>query len=535
MATKRGNPPNCAGDSPAVVSSDGSSTKLSSLFGPFKKLKRESFQSTVDPTCHTQSVDNSEKILFPSISRVEIDYSSKPQDGTELALTDRSSAAQATSATIPPTSSAPDVSVSVPYTSGRFLDQARASVSTLPIIEGMQQFNQEVDEAVIARFSDVQKLLEPALITYLHKKRLKFRPLAIRLSVLGLSEDVAKPWIVVHCPKDVKKKVKSFLQKGFIRNICRGSQSCQISFDTVVGQPLQLAKSEIPDEVFVEEQDSEAFESWTPRIKVMQSEKAHYATMGGFVSIIDVQGTRSLYGFTAGHILPADELYNEDVHLLDDDEDSDDNKSLNDDEDSDDDNPLNDDDDDGDDNDKSTISVLNSGKRLSSLSPSLQGHVRLDNEVLEEGNNEQNEQIDHPWKSLGSMSKVSYSARARDRDWALVKLNANHNEQLDILQQRSDEMYPAACPTDGRSTAIGNISNMPCTVSVLPARAILPSGRKFVDVHVLQLPGNQSSYNNLAFQQALTSRSAIKWIVRLLGHRSGADKIKQRLRCIGCY
>jgi len=469
MATEQDVRPYCPAEPPTVSSSDSNEMAHPSSCEPFKKGKGKGIQHSVDGFRTTSFI----RALFPSLRGLtDFPTLSQNRDGTTPPNSDN--ARLNLGSTLPPLTEGdalPQPACS-PHTNERSSDHTSTSTKRSATVDGMTIFSHEVEEGVINRFDYVSKQIESPLIDYLTKKRIQFRPLAIQLLVLGQTEDVAKPWIVVLCPKNAKSKVKHFLQKEFVRNMCQGSL-CQIKFDTAVcGRPLKPTEGETLDPVFVEEgyMDTAAV-AWTPQIKVIQSDTVHYATIGGFVCVVDAHGKKSFYALTVGHILPSNELYGEDSQNLCDDEDG------------------------SSDSDSDSDSCEDQFVALSDAKSNDEFQERLDSH--DEPSEGANEVVDAPnWLYLGNMAEASYSSRAQDRDWALVELTAIHNGQLNIPQAQPTGLRLPAHPIDGSNAVIRNRSMTQCHISKLPARAILPSGRKFVDVHVLHLQGSGGTCRN---------------------------------------
>jgi hypothetical protein len=360
-------------------------------------------------------------------------------------------------------------------------------------IDDLRIFNKEVSDEVSKRFEHVRNQVEPALLLHLRKKRVEFRPLGMQLLVLGLAEDVAKPWVVVLCPENARTHVKRFFDDAFIRNICQGPKSCPVRFDTLVcARPLRPANGETFDQVYVDPQALQDLETWNPRLRAIQMGQAHYATMGGFVCVVDAQGDESFYGLTAGHILSPDDLYGEDAE-------------------------------------RSPSDSEDDGYELTSesdtLSDTASSYAEQEQSIPEAGTAGFSLGFDDKnWPFLGNMSPASYSERARNRDWALVELTASLQGQSETPKSKTMSAWQVACPTNAPSALkIANRSATHCTISKLPARAILPCGRDFVDVHVLHILGSEGMYKCLGFRMLLTLSSTFAWFLWIMGHRLRTD------------
>ena len=95
---------------------------------------------------------------------------------------------------------------------GPAAEQTRA-LADLNAVGNLIAFSKEIDRATGDRFRDVLDKLEAPLFTYMQKSRRKYRPMALRLMVLGKAEADAKPWIVLLCHKDWVKRVQRFFDK----------------------------------------------------------------------------------------------------------------------------------------------------------------------------------------------------------------------------------------------------------------------------------------------------------------------------------
>jgi hypothetical protein len=363
---------------------------------------------------------------------------------------------------------------------------SRASTAPLTTVKGMQIFSREVEDAVVNRFGEVSNSIERALVTHLRNERVEFRPLSIQLMVLGATYDTAKPWIVVLCPKEAKRIVKRFLRSQLARTICRGSdrETCIISFETVVvGRPLHPTEGEPPDEVFVEYLPLVSAETWIPRVMVMQSGRIKHATMGGFVSIVDSQGKQALYGLTAGHVLPPNQLYDEGS-----------------------DGPLDIGSDNCDDSDDS------SDADSTATSSNIGGSYNDQDNISPDDHSD-----DREWTSLGHMSQASYSVRAQDRDWALIELDATLANFYNPPGRAQVPAYEVVRPMNERHALVRNTTMVHCSISSLPARAILPSGHSFVDVHVLQLPPDEGKVKRALFAMRTNFEKSYQAALLVLG------------------
>jgi hypothetical protein len=462
------------GATPAAVSDNETPSTFVSLFGPFRNKKRKLKQSRAEYLRENLPlVESSSRTLGLSGAAVVTDCDDdQPEEGS-LSV---DSAISIRGSTDPPQSLTTNTT-STPASSSRAFGIAShhglAQTADGPTLEGMRIFHQGIDAETNKRFYDICEQLEPALIGFLHKKRVEFRPLSIQILVLGHEPSSAKPWIVVRCGKQAMKKARSFLKKDFARSLCQGPPSCRVRFDALVTTQVQLKNSDKPDEVLIQKDGFETSRVWSPYIKVEHSGTAHYATMGGLVCVTYNHGAISFYGLTAGHVLPAEQV-DENIQISptdysDEDSEGEESDAVS---------------QDGYDSDGRCMSVGNiSNIRTSASSCS------------KDGGDVSGAYGDPQWATLGAMSKASYSARARDRDWALIDITGNHRKQSEGIELSCTPMLGGAIPTDGRCVVLHSKSQMECVMSPLPARMLLPSGHKFVDTHILQLPRDAGKCN----------------------------------------
>jgi hypothetical protein len=341
---------------------------------------------------------------------------------------------------------------------------AQRTQSRMKTIDGMRIFSREVDSVVTDGFKIVCEKLEPPLIELLRKKSVQFRPLGIQLLILGHSEQTAKPWIVVMCPKPAKRRVAHFFQEPFAKHICRSPGLCQFDFEVaVVGRPLKPTEGEPCVQVLAQSYTSSEYSEWTPRIKIEHSGSAHYATLGGLVRVRDFHGKEQTYGLTAGHVLPLCPVDDQDV--------------------------------------QSTANHQDTDKMsCSSDSSSAPANSDFDEEDFTHIDQAESEaEVENfeaqPWSSLGSVNKASYSPRARNRDWALIELTDLRQGRFTIPSTKQVFSGTAAAPSpQSVGKKLFRIHNHPilnCSISNMPARALLPFGNEFVDVHVLHVQDDQ--------------------------------------------
>ena len=166
----------------------------------------------------------------------------------------------------------------------------------------MYRFECKVTEEMDRRFQDVLTRLASPLATYLRKSRHEHRPTVIRLMFLGHDKNSAQPWIVVLCPKLVKKRAEKFFKQDMAQRICQSDEPGRESFEVaVVGHAPRPTAGEVA--VFVEVAHTGS-SRWSPQVKMEHGGISHLATMGGYIVVAERDGTNTVYGLTAGHVMP---------------------------------------------------------------------------------------------------------------------------------------------------------------------------------------------------------------------------------------
>jgi hypothetical protein len=184
----------------------------------------------------------------------------------------------------------------------------------LDTIKGLTRFEKEVDETTSLYFKDVVDKLKGPLLLSLRKSKKNFRPFVIRLLVLGTDESSAKPYIVVFCPACVSGLVESYFRKDSSKRLCQPGKAGPASFNVVVeGHPIRPTTSQYPHTTSVStghsKHDSSRFRS--THLKIDGICGTRYATMGGYIVVIDKDEGLSWYGLTAGHSIVQDVLEEE--------------------------------------------------------------------------------------------------------------------------------------------------------------------------------------------------------------------------------
>lgn len=178
-------------------------------------------------------------------------------------------------------------------------------------LANLTEFDKSVDSYTLNRFSLVQEQIEKPLLDYICRKtpRRRYRPIALRLMVLGWSEDTAKPCIVVLCPEEQSKRVRKFFDKSHVIALCRPEDDTAPSFDVFVrGRAPETKHGDEDVDIFipiVEGCEGYTDETYCGQPIIIQGDLsiARRCTFGGIISTVSWDGERRLYGLTVGHVL----------------------------------------------------------------------------------------------------------------------------------------------------------------------------------------------------------------------------------------
>jgi hypothetical protein len=325
-------------------------------------------------------------------------------------------------------------------------------------VEGMHRYERVVNEETQRRYQDVLSRLANPLATYMRKGRHEHRPMAIRLMFLGRDEDSARPWIVVLCPELVKKKAEKFLKQDIARRIYQSDEPERESFQVVViGHPPQPKAGESGNFVKVAARSThKGLRGWSLQVEAEHHGIVSHGIMGGYVVIGNSDdGTETIYGLTAGHIIHQGE---------------DDSPPL--------DEPL--------------VKLM--------PSPASSDSEDEDTTVPKNGPPIRAQSVSGSSTSRQSVatytqlpiSDVSSSRKARDRDWALVgRVDASQIRYLDA----SRIYVPIVLGTVGEVSLLQigfrREFDLDCTLSLTACMILTPSGYNFVSAHML-IPGNDT-------------------------------------------
>lgn len=293
-------------------------------------------------------------------------------------------------------------------------------------INGLQIFKDDVEPALGARIDAMFEDLSDPLMVHLLEKCDRFRPLMYRIRILGKDEASAKPWLVILCPTAAMKHVKSFFRKPLARQFLTQIDlpgGLEVAY---VERPLSF-KSGSWDIVDVASASTEEQVGLPGSIAVAltQMSNINRATMGGMLVARDSEGHKVLFGLTVGHLLHQ--------------ENTTDTYALN-----------------------------------------------IDSDAVPKSPSKSNVTTGTADNVVGRLAKVSFSAQARNLDWALIQLREGTNI-ADLLFGKPaytgyDKYIVGYCR--GAVTFQPDL-HLPggAKVSNHPARVVTPQGKSFIKVY----------------------------------------------------
>ncbi|KAI4858803.1 hypothetical protein F4820DRAFT_454514 [Hypoxylon rubiginosum] len=170
----------------------------------------------------------------------------------------------------------------------------------------------EVDIPTLERFKAIQHDLEEFLLGQMRahqKPGTRYAPMSIRVVMMGISNDDARPYIVVFCESSLKNLVQGFIKQDIIASLCQPGDMGVPSFEVVVhgnAPRLRLGESDIDvvaDTTCVYGRNRENTLCGVPISFRLPNGQRHHATFGGIIKVMTISGDIELLGMTAGHVL----------------------------------------------------------------------------------------------------------------------------------------------------------------------------------------------------------------------------------------
>lgn len=178
-------------------------------------------------------------------------------------------------------------------------------------------FNQQIDQAYHTRFYAIQGNIEMLLVKYTNKRSIlksvvPQKPMVIRLMTLGESSACARPYIVVFCAPEIRKRIQHFFDTDtLVQAFCKPDDASIPAFDVVVCGCEPRLRNDTSASVIWETVDDlllgvcieTRFQDTycgTP-IQFQANGKSRNTTIGGVIKLVDRDGSISVWGLTAGH------------------------------------------------------------------------------------------------------------------------------------------------------------------------------------------------------------------------------------------
>ncbi|KAJ4182445.1 hypothetical protein NW759_017126 [Fusarium solani] len=187
------------------------------------------------------------------------------------------------------------------------------SLALIPLTD-LAEFDKPVDDNTLSRFRHVHTQIEKPLLAYIRSKILgrRYRPIALRLMVLGRREDDARPCIVAFCPEEQRKRVRKFFDKSSVTALCQPEDDTLPSFEVLVlGRALQTKHTGQDIDIFIPiigDHEGYTDETYCGAPIIIRSPSAmdRRCTFGGIITTVSQDGDTKLYGLTVGHVLWGD-------------------------------------------------------------------------------------------------------------------------------------------------------------------------------------------------------------------------------------
>ncbi|KAI1756108.1 hypothetical protein F4782DRAFT_320761 [Xylaria castorea] len=171
--------------------------------------------------------------------------------------------------------------------------------------------NKPTDQSTRDRFRAIQPPFETLLLDEMRghqKPGTRYKPISIRLAMMGTFEDDAQPHIAIFCQPEQKRLIQAFVKKNIVVDICRPKDLSAPAFEVVVfgnAPRLRFSKSNI--EVVTDARNLPATSRNTmcgiPISFQDPSGQRLNATFGGIIKVVTARGSIELFGMTAGHVL----------------------------------------------------------------------------------------------------------------------------------------------------------------------------------------------------------------------------------------
>jgi hypothetical protein len=332
------------------------------------------------------------------------------------------------------------------------------------LIGGLQRFESTADERIFRHCENVVNRLKPLLFNHLKKQRPNdCRNTVLTWMTLGKRELSAKPWIVCYCPECAKECAEDFFRQDYVQNICTSSDVSLPNLSAIVEKPIRPLAYDSSTVILGSGNHGDE-KHWTMRIQYPTGAGFRYATMGGFLVVVDNNDKRTLCGMTAGHVFDPQsvetDLESEQIGR------------------------------------EEKVDLPSSTSPIPAVlgfsSPEKPSEAQNTDFAQSETAN-----IDSAiaWNGIGQLSRASSSTRARNRDWALIEEAYNFGRRSYLANGLVERFIPGdaegACNSASNAVQISSEPTFVGSFARESSYAILPFGNEFVRVHAIRLPGTQ--------------------------------------------
>jgi hypothetical protein len=351
---------------------------------------------------------------------------------------------------------------------------------------GYYAFKKEIDKAARDRFQHVAPQIEYLLLDNIQTARSKNASpgsIAIKLKVIGRTEDEASLRLVVLCPSDDRSRIQRFFRTTLAKDLCEpADQSVPRLKYKVIGYkngPHLLSAVFGVDVCSTTGASADRTTLCGDPIFLINKTPGPYcgerrkATLGGIIKVTSMQGTFNLYGITAGHAVREWK-----------------NKTANDSEDeqpvfSDDENEVGD----------GYYSDDELDGRLGSQSTGMVKDGDLQSALDREWSESWDFATDEPFGKI--LLKAADKDRQSSHDWALIEMKSYKPNELCTTNylgvSNKQKLVEASRPPfqDGISDPVTMISGSHGArageLSSVPARILIGSNATFINAYTLEL------------------------------------------------
>jgi hypothetical protein len=163
----------------------------------------------------------------------------------------------------------------------------------------LEEFDIPIPPGYCEQYARIVPQLQHALLHRLKKSGQSCLPITMRLMVLGSSQADAKPWIVIFCKEDKKKRIKKFTKETFVKDLCDRSFEGSCKFDIMVYERgvMMLSGSAL----HIEAEMHESLDNLSG-ISIRCKENMRLGILGGLIEL-ERAGQTVTYGLVARHLL----------------------------------------------------------------------------------------------------------------------------------------------------------------------------------------------------------------------------------------